>query len=59
MKTFEEIAIEIANRTDSITEIKCPRDVKNPGLYFGAMLALIELDKQNNNSFEQDKIVDN
>ena len=44
MKTAEQIALEIASRITSIKDIQCPREVVNPGLYFGAILALKELE---------------
>lgn len=44
--TKEEIAFKIGNRISNITEIECPRGVANPGLYFGAMLALLEVERK-------------
>ncbi len=35
LPTKEELAMELASSTKSITDIKCPRNVLNPGLYFG------------------------
>lgn len=37
MKTKEELAQEFANSLENITDIKCPRDVINPGLWYGFM----------------------
>lgn len=39
LKEFEVLAIEAANRTSRIGHIECPREVRNPGVYFGMMLA--------------------
>lgn len=35
MKTKEELALELAASNDPIKDIQCPRNCKNPGLYFG------------------------
>lgn len=34
----DEVCEAIGNRTEPITEVTCPPNVKNPGLYFGAVL---------------------
>ncbi len=45
MKTKEQIALDIASKINKIENITCPREVLNPRLYFGAMLALNELER--------------
>lgn len=35
MKTKEELATELASSLEPIKDIQCPRDCRNPGLYFG------------------------
>lgn len=35
MKTKEELALELAASNEPIKDIQCPRNCKNPGLYFG------------------------
>ncbi len=37
---LEKIAIEFANDIAPIKDITCPREVRNPGLYFGFMKAV-------------------
>lgn len=38
MKTREELAKELANNAESIKgKFQCPRDIKNPGIWFGFM----------------------
>jgi hypothetical protein len=38
-------AKEVANNMRSITEISCPRDIKNPGLWFGFVLGWLAAKK--------------
>jgi hypothetical protein len=51
MKTIEQIAFEIGNSITSVKDIVCPRGVVNPGLYFGAILALKELERSQKESY--------
>lgn len=39
-------AKEVANSLQNITDIKCPRDVINPGLYFGFILGYLKAKKK-------------
>lgn len=37
---LERMAVQFANDTSPIRDITCPREVRNPGLYFGFMKAV-------------------
>lgn len=59
MKTKEELAKEFANNLESIQDLRCPRDIINPGLWFGFMKGYEAYTKIHGLSFATEKNISN
>ncbi len=53
MTKYEQRALEIANNLEPVKDIDCPRNCINPGLYFGYMLAVRDMQKLVDRAVEQ------